>query len=53
MTVSLGGTPVPLVQAVSGEMSIFVVPAGATTGAITITTLSDSVTSSDQLVIVP
>jgi hypothetical protein len=53
MTVALAGTPVPLVQVVSGEMFVFVVPAGASTGPVTITTASDSVTSGDQLLILP
>jgi hypothetical protein len=53
MSVELGSTPVPLVQVVSDEMFIFIVPAGATAGAVTVTTAGDSVTSAEQLLIVP
>ena len=53
MSVTIGATPVPLVQVVSPDMFIMIVPSGATTGPVSVTTPSGSTTSTEDLIIVP
>jgi hypothetical protein len=53
MSVSIGATPVPLVQVVSPDMFIMIVPPGASTGPVSVTTSSGSATSAAELIIAP
>jgi hypothetical protein len=53
MSVTIGATAVPLVQVVTSDMFIMIVPLGASTGPVSVTTPSGSATSTEDLVIVP
>jgi cytochrome c peroxidase len=53
ISVSIGATPAPLVQVVGPDMFIVIVPPGASTGPVSVTTPSGSVTSTGDLIIVP
>jgi hypothetical protein len=53
ITVSIGATPAPLVQVVGPDMFIVIVPPGASTGPVSVTTPGGSATSTEDLIIVP
>jgi hypothetical protein len=53
ISVVIGATPVPLVQVVSPDMFIMLVPAGASTGPLWVMTPSGAATSAEDLIIVP
>jgi hypothetical protein len=53
ISVSIGATPAPLIQVVSPDMFILIVPPSASTGPVSVTTPGGSATSSEDLVIVP
>lgn len=53
MAVRIGATPVPLVQVVTSEMFIMIVPPGASSGPVSVATASGSVSSTEDLIIVP
>jgi hypothetical protein len=53
MSVSIGATPVPLVQVVSPDMFIMIVPPGASTGPVSVTAPGGSATSTEDLIIAP
>lgn len=52
-TVSLNGVDAPILQVVSPEILIFMVPRTATTGKITVTTPAGSVTSVEDFTVIP
>jgi len=53
MTVRIGATLVPLVQVVTPDMFIMIVPPAASTGPVSVTTSGGSATSGEDLVITP
>jgi hypothetical protein len=53
ISVSIGATPVPLVQVVSEDMFIMIVPPGASTGPVSVTAPGGSATSTEDLIIAP
>jgi hypothetical protein len=53
ISVSIGATPVPLVQVVSQDMFIMIVPVGASTGPVSVTAPGGSATSTEDLIIAP
>jgi hypothetical protein len=53
VSVSIGSTPVSMVQVVADGMFIMKVPAGAASGPVSVTTSSGSATSSDDLLVGP
>jgi hypothetical protein len=53
MAVRIGATPVPLVQVVTSEMFIMIVPPGASSGPVAVATTSGSASSTEHLIIVP